>query len=49
MLIKLDFEKYIDKEIATLLIAGIHTDTNIFYNQNTTPNTLKVASELVKL
>ncbi|PZM84780.1 hypothetical protein DLH72_02820 [Candidatus Gracilibacteria bacterium] len=39
----------IDKKIATLLIAGIHTDTNIFYNQNTTSNTFLVASELVKL
>lgn len=39
----------IDKKIATLLIAWIHTDTNIFYNQNTTSNTFLVASELLKL
>lgn len=46
---ELDLKKLIDEQIATLLIAGIHTDTNIFYNQNTTPNTLKVASKLIKL
>lgn len=43
------YKKYLDKKISTLLIAWIHTDTNIFYNQNTTENTLKVASKLVKL
>lgn len=39
----------IDEEIATLLIAWIHTDTNIFYNQNTSPNTLYIAWKLIEL
>lgn len=45
---KIWFEKYFDEKIATLLIAGIYTDTNVFYNQNTTSNTHLVASELLK-
>lgn len=41
--------EYITQKEATLLTAGIHTDTNIFYNQNTTSNTLRVAAELMDL
>ena len=44
----LDFIKYMDEKIATCLFSGIITDTNIFYNQNTTPNTHRVAGELMK-
>lgn len=42
-------DKDIDSHIATLLSAGIHTDTNIFYNENTTPTTLRVAAKLMEL
>lgn len=41
------FENSIDKDIATLLYAGIATDTNCFYKR-VTPSTMKVASELLK-
>lgn len=41
-------DKYIDSKIATLLTAGIHTDTNIFYNANTTPETLRTAAKLME-
>ncbi len=41
--------KYISPKEATLLTAWIHTDTNVFYNQNTTSNTLRVAAELMDL
>ncbi|NVP17441.1 bifunctional oligoribonuclease/PAP phosphatase NrnA [Candidatus Gracilibacteria bacterium] len=44
---KLDLDKYITKKIATLLTAGIHTDTNIFYNQNTSSHTLRIAAKLM--
>lgn len=40
------FSDLIDEKIATLLIAWIYTDTNIFYNQNTTSNTHFVAGKL---
>lgn len=43
------FLDLIDNKIATLIISGIYTDTNIFYNQNTTPNTHKVAARLLEL
>lgn len=46
---KLWFTKYIEKKEATLLTAWIHTDTNIFYNQNTTSNTLLTAAKLMDL
>lgn len=46
---KLDLVKYIWKKEASLLTAWIHTDTNIFYNQNTTPNTLYTAWKLMEL
>lgn len=44
---KLDLDKYITKKIATLLTAWIHTDTNIFYNQNTSSHTLRIAAKLM--
>jgi len=37
----------IDKEIATLLLAGIIADTNRFQNNNTTPKSLTVAAQLI--
>lgn len=46
---ELDYNKYIDKKIATSLLSWIYTDTNIYYNSNTTSNTLKVSSELMDL
>ncbi|MDD2907246.1 MAG: DHH family phosphoesterase [Candidatus Gracilibacteria bacterium] len=46
---KIGFTKYITPKIATLLTAGIHTDTNIFYNQNTTSSTLITAAKLMDL
>lgn len=46
ILIDLWFEKYIWEKEANLLIAWIITDTNIFYNKNTSANTLFVASKL---
>ena len=45
---ELSFEKYIDSEIATLILTGILTDTNIFYNKNTTPKTIRTAAELLE-
>ncbi len=44
-----DYTKYITPKIATLLYAGMLTDTNMYYNQNTTPKTLKIASKLLTL
>lgn len=38
----------IDKDIATCLLTGIFTDTGGFKHANTTADTLKVASELMK-
>ncbi len=37
----------IDDKIATLLLAGIVTDTNRFQNSNTTPKSLTVAAQLI--
>lgn len=45
---ELNLLEYMDKKIATCLFSGIITDTNIFYNQNTTPNTHRIAGELMK-
>lgn len=42
------YTEKIDSLIATLLLAGIHTDTNTFYNKNTTPKTLRVAANLLE-
>jgi len=46
---KLWLTKYITSKEATLLTAWIHTDTNIFYNQNTTSSTLITAAKLMDL
>ncbi len=46
---KIWYDKYLTKKEATLLTAWIHTDTNVFYNQNTTSYTLKVAAKLMEL
>ncbi len=43
------YEKLIDNQIANCLLTGIYTDTNIFYNRNTSPKTLQIASELLAL
>jgi bifunctional oligoribonuclease and PAP phosphatase NrnA len=43
------YSAHIDKDIATLLLAWIHTDTNSFYNKNTTSHTLEVAWKLIDL
>lgn len=40
--------KYIDPTVATLLLSGIHSDTNTFYNANTSANTLRVSAELIE-
>lgn len=45
----LDYKKYIDKKSASLLISGILSDTNIYYNTNTSSKTLKIAWELLEL
>lgn len=42
-----EYENIMDKDIATLLYAGIASDTNSFYKRVTT-NTMVVASELLK-
>jgi len=44
---ELGYIDYMDEKIATCLFSWIITDTNIFYNQNTTPNTHRVAGELM--
>ncbi len=40
-------EKLIDEDVATLLLAGIITDTGSFQNANTTPKSFAVAARLV--
>ena len=40
-------EVKIDREIATAILMGIYTDTGGFKHSNTSPETLKVASELL--
>ena len=42
-----EYENMIDKDIATLLYAGIASDTNSFYKR-VTPNTMEVVSNLLK-
>jgi phosphoesterase RecJ-like protein len=41
--------EYVDKEIATSLLMWINTDTNIFYNTNTSTRTFRYATELFEL
>ncbi len=43
------YSAHIDTSMATLLLAWIHTDTNSFYNKNTTSHTLEVAWKLIDL
>lgn len=45
----LNLTKYITSKIATSLISWIYTDTNIFYNSNTTSNTYYVTWKLIEL
>jgi phosphoesterase RecJ-like protein len=42
-----DFKVEIDKNISTVLLTGIDTDTSSFQNQNTTNSCLVTASELI--
>lgn len=42
-------ENLIDEDIATLLLAGLITDTGSFQNPNTTPESLALAAKLVTL
>ncbi len=42
-------DTHIDKNIATLLLAGIITDTGSFQNANTTPKSLEIAADLFDL
>lgn len=41
-------DEYITPKIATLLTAGLHTDTNIYYNQNTSADTLRTWAKLME-
>lgn len=45
---KFDLEKYVDEKIATFLLTGIITDTNSFFNTNSSPKSLQSASEIMK-
>lgn len=42
-----ELEKYMDEKIATFLLTGIITDTNSFFNTNSSADSLKAASELM--
>ena len=44
---ELNYIEFMDPQIATCIFTGMITDTNIFYNQNTTPNTHRVAAGLM--
>ena len=48
ILTQIDLIKLITPQIATALISWIYTDTNIFYNSNTTSNTHFVAWKLLE-
>jgi|GEM_PF-277717 len=41
-------EKLMDEDIATLLLAGIITDTGSFQNANTTPRSFAVSAQLIR-
>lgn len=45
---ELNLEKHIDSKIATSLLSWIYTDTNVFYNSNTTSNTHYVTGKLIE-
>lgn len=42
-----DSQKLMDENVATLLLAGLITDTGSFQHTNTTPRALEVAAELI--
>lgn len=42
-----DLTHYMDNKISTFLLTGVITDTNSFFNTNSTPKALKTASELM--
>lgn len=46
---EMEYQDYIDDTIATLLLAWIHADTNIFYNKNTNIRTFEIATNLIKM
>lgn len=46
---EMKFKKYITPKIATSLLSWIYTDTNIFYNSNTTKKTHLIAWKLIEL
>lgn len=46
---ELDYIKFLNKNAATSLLSWIYTDTNVFYNSNTTSNTHYVSWKLIDL
>ena len=44
-----DWRELVTADVATLLLAGLITDTGSFQNANTTPQSLEVAAELVEM
>ena len=44
-----DWRELVTPDVATLLLAGLITDTGSFQNANTTPQSLEVAAELVEM
>ena len=48
LLEELWYIQYITPKIASCLYSGIITDTNVFYNKNTTANTHRVAAKLIE-
>jgi len=42
------YERYMTPEIATLITAGMLTDTNMYYNTNTTAKTMRTGAELIE-
>lgn len=44
---QLNLTKYITSKIATSILSWIYTDTNIYYNSNTSSNTLRISAELI--
>lgn len=43
-----ELEKYVDEAIATFLLTGIITDTNSFFNTNSSAASLQAASEMMR-
>ena len=48
LFVAMDFEKLIDKEVATALYIGIATDTGFFSNSNTSASAHSVAAKLIE-